>query len=155
MRQFFKHTGVNIFILVYKKHGKRHKRNNGLNGIWANDFWNTVTNALPLSYQALTSVPLENLVCYNNNNHHYHHNTNNNNNNNIIYYSFIKCYCVVPENIQTPPRRKSHLGSPTPLDFPFLQETDDPPTRPEFPQVWQRPPNPSGKVHFHEERLLE
>ena len=65
-------------------------------------------------------------------------------------------YCVVPENIQTPTTEGiSFRTPPTPLDFPFLQGTDGSPTPPEFPQVRQRPPNPSGKVHFHEERLLK
>lgn len=30
-----------------------------------------------------------------------------------------------------------------------------PPTPPESPQVWQRPPNPSGKVPFRKKRLLK
>ena len=74
----------------------------------------------------------------------------------------ITLQCVVPENIQTPTMEgislKTHPLPPTSLDFPFLQGTyaTPPPSPPpsEFPQVRQRPLNPSGKVHFLEERLL-
>ena len=63
-------------------------------------------------------------------------------------------HCVIPENIQTPTTEGISLKTPPP-DFPFLRGTDGPPTPPEFPQVWQRPPNSSGKDHFHEARLLK
>ena len=57
--------------------------------------------------------------------------------------------CVVPENIQTPTMEGISVRPPTSLDFPFLKETDDlPPTPPEFPQVWQRPPTPLEKLIF-------
>ena len=64
--------------------------------------------------------------------------------------------CVVPENIQTPPRREFHFGPPPPTtqDFPFLQGTDDPPPPRNFHKC-DKDPNPSGKVYFHEERLFK
>ena len=63
--------------------------------------------------------------------------------------------CVVPENIQAPTTEGISLRTPPPpWIFHFCRELMTP-NPPEFPQVLQRPPNPSGKVHFHEERLLK
>ena len=66
-------------------------------------------------------------------------------------------YCVVPENIQAPTTEGISIRTPPPPPpwiFHFCKELMTP-TPSEFPQVRQRPPNPSGKVHFHKERLLK
>ena len=64
--------------------------------------------------------------------------------------------CVVPENIQTPTTEGISLRTPHLPRFSIIfAGIWWPPTPSEFPQVWQSPPNPYGKVHFHEERLSQ
>ena len=63
--------------------------------------------------------------------------------------------CVVPENIQTPPRREFHLGPPPPpWIFHFCRVLMTPNPLGISTSV-TKTTNPSGKVHFHEERLLK
>ena len=65
MRHCIKHTLGKYFYTGVEKTWKKAQRNNGLSGIWTHDLWNTVTNALALSYKSFASVPLDNLVSYN------------------------------------------------------------------------------------------